>query len=865
MTVSQQTPVSNCWGNNSATEFSFDFYIAKESELLVEHTDLNGIKSTLENGVDYSIHEVGNKDGSYITFPLSGSKYKTLAWNTSTDQKELLTISLTLPIKQSAEYEDSGDLSKKNLELSFDYAIRLIQILNRKISRAVKVNEGDSVTPDMLIESLNESKRIATNAASVATSNAELAQSYANTAQEKAEVATAKTAEVTETYNNAMADIQKDWQDAVNDIEEKHSTAISEMTALKDSSMSAVKTAQTTAETSIKSLQSLAETSVNNGIANIETSKNNAISDISTAGAEQVANIQQTGFFMQDNKLYYITSEGETKELKSGSGYNLFDLKYSDHILADNEAKGFERLGSYAYKTGVAGSRYGYPDFYNKCVAEKLAGTETTITVGDYSFTGYKNANGHIYFDIANKNTVDNIYTSTGKAWYYGIDTANERIFLPRVKNALVGMTDIADTSAVVPNPANSTPTFSNGGYNGTTVKPFHNYSTNNPPYNLLMWEAQQGASGQNASWSINGNTGLLSDNANVKSALNNDNFYIYMCVGNTEQESAVTDVIDITTSENDTLPLGWSDYQSGVAPSSAFLASLGQQNNGTFYPSFYNEFSAKIGQAFGAGFVKAHTASDITDYDLVINQDEQTFRLPLKNGKENLVDYTKPITFALATNFTAPLNGIIYASVNVYSGTKTWYWTINGGEKHYIGENSSGLVPVTVKVKKGDVFYITGNSADENNFYFYPFVGNGTLYYKVSNAVQNLQLLDVAETTTALATKVDSTNTQWAVSACMPDYTAGVSVTAYSIYTALYDGCAVIEGKSGWGGNSLFFELYNPAGVKVNTWTLVGAENTQTYGYGTFQCFIPKGWSFNVAKGGDITITFYKLGGTEV
>lgn len=466
---------------------------------------------------------------------------------------------------------------------------------------------------------------------------------------------------------------------------------------------------------------------------------------------------------------------------RGGSGYNLFDLKYSDHILEGNEAKGFERLGLYVYKTSVAGSRYGYPDFYNKCVAEKLAGTETTITVGDYSFTGYKNANGHIFFDIADKGIVDNIYTSTGKAWYYGIDTANERIFLPRVKNALVGMTDIADTSAVVPNPTNPSPSFSNGGYNGTAVAYLNNYSASGHPYNLLMWPVQQGASNQRASWSIKGNTGLLSDNANVKSALNNDNFYIYMCVGNTEQESAVTDVIDITTSENDTLPLGWSDYQAGVTPSSAFLASHGQQNNGTFYPSFYNEFSAKIGQAFGAGFIKAHTASDITDYDLVINQDEQTFRLPLKNGKENLIDYTKPTTFALATNFTAPLNGIIYASANTYGGTKTWYWTINGGEKHYIGENSSGLVPVTVKVKKGDVFYITGNSADENNFYFYPFVGNGTLYYKVSNAVQNLQLLDVAETTTALANKVDSTNTQWAVSACMPDYSAEVDILSYS------------------------------------------------------------------------------------
>lgn len=258
MTVSQQTPVSNWWGNNSATEFPFNFYIEKESELLVEHTDLNGVKSTLENGVDYSIHEVGNKEGSYITFPLAGSRYKTLAWDTSTDKKELLTLALTLPIEQSAEYEDSGDLSKKNLELSFDYAIRLIQILNRTISRAVKVNEGDEATPEQLIASLNESKRIAVDAASTATSQAENAQNSANIASEKADIATAKATEVTETYNNAMADIQKDWQDAIDEIEEK----------------------QLTAESSITNLQSTAESTISNGIADIKSNKEQSMSAI---------------------------------------------------------------------------------------------------------------------------------------------------------------------------------------------------------------------------------------------------------------------------------------------------------------------------------------------------------------------------------------------------------------------------------------------------------------------------------------------------------------------------------------------------------------------------------------------------------
>lgn len=555
-----------------------------------------------------------------------------------------------------------------------------------------------------------------------------------------------------------------------------------------------------------------------------------------------------------------------------GSGYNLFDLKYSDHILADNEAKGFERLGSYAYKTGVAGSRYGYPDFYNKCVAEKIAGTETTITVGDYSFTGYKNANGHIFFDIADKDTVDNIYTSTGKAWYYGVDTANERIFLPRVKNALVGMTDIANTSAVVPNSKNPMPTFTV--HNDlSAVGNLHTFSVSGSPFNQVHWNGRQGNNNGNLMWTDKGNTGLLSDNANVKSALNNDNFYIYMCVGNTEQESAATDVIDITTSENDTLPLGWSDYQAGVTPSSAFLASLGQQNSGTLYPSFYNEFSTKIGQAFGAGFVKAHTASDITDYDLVINQDEQTFRLPLKNGDENLVgdEYIQIGSLPANDKFLiAPANGRYTISVFASKTTSRFYMT-NLSNNLTVGEGAKNLTETSwnyvISCKKGDKiqFHYENVTILNRIFYFCPNKGKGTLYYKVSNAVQNLQLLDVAEMTTALANKVDSTNTQWAVSACMPDYSAGQDVSAATIHTATVDGYVFAQAQSTSGGNGGHVDIYNKNGTLIKSWNYVGAENTQTYSYSAFMCPIPKGYSYNVHGGVNIVIQFYPAKGTEV
>ena len=46
--------------------------------------------------------------------------------------------------------------------------------------------------------------------------------------------------------------------------------------------------------------------------------------------------------------------------------------------------------------------------------------------------TYIRNSNGHMFYDIANKIDVDNIFATTGMAWMYGVDEENERIFLPR-------------------------------------------------------------------------------------------------------------------------------------------------------------------------------------------------------------------------------------------------------------------------------------------------------------------------------------------------------------------------------------------------------------------------------------------------
>ena len=218
MTIGQTEPVNIAYGNNLATKFDYDFYIETEEQLVVEHTNLSGVKTTLTYGVDYSIEGIGNEDGGQINFPLQGSTYGVLAWNESTDKKEMLVISLSLPFEQAAEFDISGDLNKKNLEKAFDYQMRCSQILNRKVERAVLVSEGADATPDDLIASIEEAKLVSQNFADIATQKATEANNSAIAAGEEATIATQQAAIVQETYDNAMADIAEDKLDALNAI-----------------------------------------------------------------------------------------------------------------------------------------------------------------------------------------------------------------------------------------------------------------------------------------------------------------------------------------------------------------------------------------------------------------------------------------------------------------------------------------------------------------------------------------------------------------------------------------------------------------------------------------------------------------------
>lgn len=117
-------------------------------------------------------------------------------------------------------------------------------------------------------------------------------------------------------------------------------------------------------------------------------------------------------------------------------GLNMFDTVIKDHVLSYEESQGLALQGTWVYCDAKAGERHGYPDFYNRCVEERnearSSGGVQHITLGKTTIAMFIHTNGHMYYDISIKDTIDSWFNTFGHAWFYGVDTANKRIFLPR-------------------------------------------------------------------------------------------------------------------------------------------------------------------------------------------------------------------------------------------------------------------------------------------------------------------------------------------------------------------------------------------------------------------------------------------------
>ena len=171
--------------------------------------------------------------------------------------------------------------------------------------------------------------------------------------------------------------------------------------------------------------------------------------------------------------------------------------------------------------------------------------------------------------------------------------------------------------------------------------------------------------------------------------------------------------------------------------------------------------------------------------YDFVINTENQTFRLPLLNGEEDLVgDRYDDLTLGESgTRYAAPANGYVAVGgpcsgyISLYNDTGKLISMVVPDKGNY--QYARTFVPVS----KGDVFGVDYADLTVEDFRFIYAQGNGSLYYYVGDTLQNAQLVNVARIEETVVTK---TNKVQAAEASMPsnryiDLTLGASGSTYT------------------------------------------------------------------------------------
>lgn len=245
----------------------------------------------------------------------------------------------------------------------------------------------------------------------------------------------------------------------------------------------------------------------------------------------------------EDSAGKFLSTDGQSASWKGISSFGLFDIKISDRLLTGLESIGWALQGTYVYNAT-------YPDFYATCLNEKMSAVSEQMTLNNETITVYRCENGHIYYDIADKSKVDAYYQISGAAWFYGVDTVNERIFLPRKKIYNI-------------NPLKTIPAMGNGltlglndvtnGYNGLRMLNGY-FCPHAEGYGTSVGTKITTSGGFKEGYTYGVTTdstksGIVADSSVLFSEDNQA--YVYICTGISFVNEALIDVANITSEIN--------------------------------------------------------------------------------------------------------------------------------------------------------------------------------------------------------------------------------------------------------------------------------------------------------------------------
>lgn len=189
-----------------------------------------------------------------------------------------------------------------------------------------------------------------------------------------------------------------------------------------------------------------------------------------------------------------------------------------------------------------------------------------------------------------------------------------------------------------------------------------------------------------------------------------------------------------------------WTDVE---PKNSSWLISNGNFHSGRTYGDYYKWLTdVKSGNKTVEGVSVKSVDEEYTDYDWVVNTADETFRLPLLNGSEDLIGNSRE-----TLNLPSSGNEIIATKngkINLIGIDSTSFRrlilnnTTNGVYENFSAPEENGTYGgISVKVKKGDVVRVEYRGYSSYAFYLSSAIGNGSLYFYVGDTLQDPALIN--------------------------------------------------------------------------------------------------------------------------
>ena len=347
--------------------------------------------------------------------------------------------------------------------------------------------------------------------------------------------------------------------------------------------------------------------------------------------------------------------------------FNLFDFKWSDYELNDQS---WLRADTFSWQDGTV-----YSDAYNHLVSDINGKTSTTETIGSYTITYYLATDGHKIVLANQATTATNIYNESGIAWYYILDTTNQRFKLPRTKYGFTGLRDEVGkyVGAGLPNHTHATGRQSTAN-NGSFV-----WNNSNQDYVL---GSKAGSIYWNGSGSYDSKSSLASGSS-LNTGLG-QNYTLSTSLAKTDNVSS-----------------------DGVFGNSTTVQPPATQMYLYFYVGNFSQSATE--QTAGLNSSLFNGKVDLNAANLSIAGKSLISGLGMPS--DNYIDLTLG---ASGSTYTAPANG--YVSLAKTSGLNSiGYIRIGNDTNGLVTEvdtyGSSGAIPCAfLPVKKNDIFYVTYN-----------------------------------------------------------------------------------------------------------------------------------------------------------